>query len=776
MDTIKDRLIESLRGAAAYNSNVQVAPACILWPDGDRQWEPVIPRLLGELPELCVLGEYDPESRTGPAIWLRMVIADKADDAKLPPDTLPVLYLPGVRRQDLRAVENCPERLKTLAELQYRGAIWSQVNAKDWTISSFLQSKQGGLGLDVAQDSETRAAMRLALFRLLDERVDLLEGKRLDRDYFNGLLTSGDPPRDLLLWIDNPAEFRRGCDENAWHAFVAIMKSQLKFDPERDGELEAAERLAERAPPWDHIWQRFAEAPRKYPHIPDQIRKTKLPQANTLFPDLGGWPQWNDQQEAALRSELHALAELTPKAARKKIAELEGKHAARRAEVWAELDMSALAIALEHLHALATITSDSLAAGTVADMAAVYRNSGWKADDHLLRALESIRSDDDLKGVEVALRAIYVPWAMEAAHYLQKVAAVDGYPAKSQERPSPAKMEPGTCVLFLDGLRLDLAKRLEGRLEAKGLEIATTVGWTALPSVTATAKPAVTPVGHLITGQDANEDFTPVVAESGKSLKGGYELQKLLEQEGWQRLAKSETGDPTGWGWSEMGDIDKEGHERGWKLARHLDSLLSEAVERVEQLMAAGWSEIRIVTDHGWLLMPGGLPKTELAASLSVNKWGRCAAIKPGASTDQRLYHWFWNPTQCFVLADGIRCFQAKKQYAHGGLSLQECLTMSLTLRGSGVGGGSVRIAGITWKKLRCTVTIEPVVPGMRLDVRTHAGDPETSEVVSVKAFKEKPSCSVVIEDEDLEGHQCSVVILDADGNPVAQEQTTVGG
>lgn len=776
MDSIKDRLIDSLRGAAAYNSNVQVAPACILWPDGDRQWEPVMPRLLGELPELCVLGDYDPESRTGPAIWLRLVIADKADEAKLPPDATPVLYLPGVRRQDLRAVENCPDRLKPLAELQYRGAIWSQVNAKDWTIASFLHSNQGGLGLDAAQDSETRAAMRLALFRLLDERVDLLEGKRLDRDYFNGLLTSGDPTRDLLLWIDNPSEFRGGCDENAWNAFVAIMKSQLKFDPEKDGELEAAERLAERAPPWDHVWRRFAEAPQKYPRLPDQIRKTKLPQTSTLFPDLGGWPQWNDQQEASLRSELRALADLAPEAARAKVAELEVRHAARRGEVWAELGMSPLANALEHLHALAKITADSLAAGTGADMAAAYRNSGWKADDHLLRALESIRSDDDLRGVEAALRGIYVPWAMEAAHHLQKVVTADGYPAGSHEKLSPPKLEAGTCLLFLDGLRIDLGKRLEDRMEAKGLQIVTAVGWTALPSVTATAKPAVTPVGHLIVGQDANEDFTPVVAESEKSLKGGYELQKLLEREGWQRLAKSETGDPAGRGWSELGDIDKEGHERGWKLARHLDGLLSEAVERVEQLLAAGWSEIRIVTDHGWLLMPGGLPKTDLPASLAVNKWGRCAAIKPGASTDQRLYHWFWNPTQCFVLADGIRCFQAKKQYAHGGLSLQECLTMSLTVTRSGVRSGSVRIAEIKWKQLRCTVTIEPVVSGLQLDVRTHAGNRDTSEAVSVKAFKEKPSCSVVIEDEDLEGHECWVVILDADGTPVAQEQTTVGG
>ena len=335
MNTIADRLIDAIRSAGVYNVNVQVAPACILWPDGDRQWEPIIPRLQSELPELCVLGEFAPAERTGPAIWLRLVIADQADEVKLPSGATPILYLPGVRRQDLRAVSDCPQHLKPLAELQYRGALWSQMNAKDWTIAAFLQSEQGGLGFDVAQDNEAKSAMRLALFRLIDERIDLLEGKRLDKDYFNKLLTGGDPIRDLLLWIDNPSALREKCDTNTWNAFVAICKSQLKFDPERDGELEAAERLAERAPPWDNVWQRFADAPKKYPNIPVQIRKTKLPQVISLFPDLGGWPQWNDQKESELRDGLKAIVELAPDDAREKIGELEKLHGDRRQEVWA---------------------------------------------------------------------------------------------------------------------------------------------------------------------------------------------------------------------------------------------------------------------------------------------------------------------------------------------------------------------------------------------------------------------------------------------------------
>ena len=65
---VLDHLLQAIRDAGIYNPDIQVAPACILWPDRDRQWEAVIPVLQAELPELMVLGDYAPEKRTGPAI------------------------------------------------------------------------------------------------------------------------------------------------------------------------------------------------------------------------------------------------------------------------------------------------------------------------------------------------------------------------------------------------------------------------------------------------------------------------------------------------------------------------------------------------------------------------------------------------------------------------------------------------------------------------------------------------------------------------------------
>ena len=55
-------LLKTVRGAAVFNPEVQVPPACVLWPDRDRQWESIIPRVQIELPELFVLGNYEIEN------------------------------------------------------------------------------------------------------------------------------------------------------------------------------------------------------------------------------------------------------------------------------------------------------------------------------------------------------------------------------------------------------------------------------------------------------------------------------------------------------------------------------------------------------------------------------------------------------------------------------------------------------------------------------------------------------------------------------------------
>lgn len=793
MSVMLQELIRAVRSASAFNAQIQVPPACILWPDKERQWEAIIPRLQEQMSELCVLGKYVAELRRGPAIWLRAAIAghcmEKADSAfahaveeaqaayksggASPQPPVPIIYLPGVGRQDLRAVESCPDELKPLAELQYRGCIWSQINAKDWTILAFLKTDQGGLGLDVAQDSEAKRAMQLALYRLIDEEVELLQGKRLDRDYFNKLLTSGDPTRDLLMWIDQGDGFRKSLGETEWQAFVEVTRSQMGFDPSKEGQLSAAEKLAGHEGPWSPVWQRYMEAPTRYPSIPSLIERCPLP--SDLFADQSGWPQLNASKERELQSALKKLVNMAPHEARKRVRELDQEHGERRSWVWAQLAQSPLAEAIGDLAEVALICEQSLAVANVDDMVAIYKTSGWQADLSALNAIKAVPKGGALEAVQGTLAAIYLPWLDEGARQLQKLVSKHGYPSPKASEPAFQHVEAGMVVFFVDGLRFDLAQKLADQLEKRGVEFERQHGWSALPSVTATGKPAVSPVRQEIIGADVSDEFDPVVKDTEKSLKGGHHFKKLLSDGGWQILTNGETGDPSGMAWTEIGDIDKEGHADISKFTKNLDSLLQNIEERILELIGTGWKRIELVTDHGFLALSGGLPTTKLGSTLSENTWGRCAALKPGAQSDEAHYSWFWNPAHSFALASGVNCYGRSREYAHGGLSIQECLTQRFTITASNSSNSSVKITDKVWRGMRFTVAIQGSVEGLHLDVRKYAGDSGSSLSMNPKAFKDGKA-SVVIEDDSLQHTMAFAVITGEDGEPLAQFETQIGG
>ena len=200
MNTLAEQLVATLRTAAqAYAAGDQVAPCAVLWTDPERLWECVMPELQPMLPELFLLGSYAPEKRTGPALWLRCIEARVVEGAPAA-GTTPMFYLPGISREKLRAAEDCPQELAALVELQYRGVMWLHVNGKEWTPYAFLVSKHGGLGLDVAKDQATLDALAGALPSLMAEPLSQLQGRRLDSEFFNGLVAP-DATGLLLRWL-----------------------------------------------------------------------------------------------------------------------------------------------------------------------------------------------------------------------------------------------------------------------------------------------------------------------------------------------------------------------------------------------------------------------------------------------------------------------------------------------------------------------------------------------------------------------------------------------
>ncbi len=766
--TVLDALIEALRAAGRYDRNDQVAPAAVLWPDKDRQWEPLLPRLRAHLP-ILTLGPYDPANWTGPAYWIRCVLARALPEIELPEHATPVIYLPGYSRQDVRASEDCPRPLQPLAELQYRGVVWTQKSGRDWTIAAFLQSREGGLGIEVGTDNETREAMRRALDMLAAEQVEHLRREAPLRAAFFNALLAPDEVRDLLLWLDDPEGYPKRVPSEVWAAFSDLARERYGFDPERDGPIHAARLLGLRQGEWIRVWQRFAEAPQNYPRIPDRLRAARPLQVSLLESPALTWPQDNETAEDDLRRQLAALADRHPDEARAALRELDAAHGPRRDSVWARLGKAPLAQALAHLVALAEATEWSLGGKTVAEIASSYAERGWRADDAALAALSAVTAGPDLDTVKRAVTALYRPWLQSAAETFQRSIAqgvsTDTYPWEPLEQP-----EPGTCLLFSDALRFDLAMRLAQALEQSGCVVHT--GWrlAALPPVTPTAKPAVTPVVDRL---GPGPGLGPAVRSSGTPLSS-ESLRRVLVEAGFQVLLGDETGDPAGRAWTELGAIDRYGHDHGWRVAQHVAGELARLAERIRALLDAGWGKVVVITDHGWLLLPGGLPKVELSTHLAEVRKGRCARLKSTAQTTYQTVPWHWDPSVYFAVAPGIACFEAGKEYEHGGLSPQECVVPVLTVTRP-TRSKQVCIEEVSWRRLLCNVVIAGAGEGILVDIRRRPGDSSTSLVMEPKAVSEG-RVALYVRDPECEGETATIVVVGPNGTILAQQETVIGG
>ena len=184
---------------------------------------------------------------------------------------------------------------------------------------------------------------------------------------------------------------------------------------------------------------------------------------------------------------------------------------------------------------------------------------------------------------------------------------------------------------------------------------------------------------------------------------------------------------------------------------------------------------MRIVTDHGWLLLPGGLPKAELPEHLTEARKGRCARLKPNSQTDQQVVPWRWDPDVRIAVAPGIGCYVAGREYEHGGLSPQECITPVLTVRAGSSPQPAATLGQPNWRGLRCRVQVLGPMPGLTVDLRAKAADAATSLASSPKPVDGSGQAALVVEDESRQGDPVHLVLLDAAGNVIAKQTTVVG-
>jgi hypothetical protein len=170
--TFLDFLLNSLRAAASFSPAEEVPPAAVLWPDVEREWEGLLPRLRHYLP-LFTLGPYSPDERSGPPAYLRCMVS-RTLPGRVAPNIVPFVYLPGVSAAMLCDAGERSRWLEPLADLRFRSVLWTCRDGAEWSVAGFFQDGQDGPGIELRDGEFTRRAMRRVLSALCNLTLDQL--------------------------------------------------------------------------------------------------------------------------------------------------------------------------------------------------------------------------------------------------------------------------------------------------------------------------------------------------------------------------------------------------------------------------------------------------------------------------------------------------------------------------------------------------------------------------------------------------------------------------
>ena len=187
--------------------------------------------------------------------------------------------------------------------------------------------------------------------------------------------------------------------------------------------------------------------------------------------------------------------------------------------------------------------------------------------------------------------------------------------------------------------------------------------------------------------------------------------------------------------------------------------------------LSTRWAALPTVTATAKPTIAAELPK-----HLTASKWARCAAIKGESQVPVPTAAWSWIPSIQFATPNGAACFNTggSYAYAHGGISLQECLTPVLVVSGGANNAPAAAITEISWKGLRCNLEVSGATGGLKADLRR---DSISGPAVANKPKPIDEGCArLLVEDDDLEGAVVMAVLISPDGRVVAQRRTVVGG
>ena len=210
----------------------------------------------------------------GPAYWIRCVARRRHRRRRPRRRGIPIVYLPGYARTDIRAVEEADAALKPLAELQYRGHDLRPAerpgldDRRHSSQSKARRSRDRGRRRPGDEGRRCSAPGRSSRTQPVDE---LRDAAPLQAAFFDSLLAP-DLDRDVLRWLNDRAAFRGSLHARAsWDAFRRAFADRFGVEPRRGRDRRGAASSAG-GPARGQGLAALRRGPGRYPHVEERLR------------------------------------------------------------------------------------------------------------------------------------------------------------------------------------------------------------------------------------------------------------------------------------------------------------------------------------------------------------------------------------------------------------------------------------------------------------------------------------------------------------------------
>ncbi|TET55034.1 MAG: PglZ domain-containing protein, partial [Anaerolineales bacterium] len=288
-------------------------------------------------------------------------------------------------------------------------------------------------------------------------------------------------------------------------------------------------------------------------------------------------------------------------------------------------------------------------------------------------------------------------------HFVEALVQADQWPPSGSVvgagplwESTPGQRQERRGVILADALRYELGHELAERLQS-GPEATLEAALSPLPSVTALGMAALLP-GWLDFRVDYAGGAWAITApgfEGNLAVKGqrlawlGQRLGgvSVFDLDRW--LSTPLTGVPqdTDWIIVTSAEIDALGEGAAAVAWHAFEALLDRLEQAVRRLLAAGCTEVHVVSDHGFLLRED-IRETDKVAIKDKDVLKKAERYLVGrdlpptdlpsmpVSGSDGLMVWFPRSVACFVT-------RGPYNYMHGGISLQELVTAHVTVQQS---------------------------------------------------------------------------------------------